>query len=931
MARNLNSGISDKDIEATKLGYTPNARVFVQDVTEDGKLAPYVREIASWTNVTASLSVGGVGTATIQFANANDIFFVNGYPRTFNTGIADTNQRKDYLKSLALNQLTHVKQLDFAKRHDTLLSIHNEVGEGPAEANARFSGNFTNLTTDFGVNAASGPTVKRPGTVPQALMQRVFIDLLGRDGRVYAGFTGVLSQIVDVMTPEEMPSITWIVKDYWRLFSMTEFVVQQGVGFNQLEENLVLEAQAAKGNLNYYMSSPFDGMDGPAVIHILVDIMQGTFCQKVFAQQRADRRGTAFATEAANSPDLFFTREPYFQTVSGISQGKIIRGRPYAGATPLRRVKTITLDEDVVLAGSVLRKGRVIPGRDLGEGILDFDLVEQLTGEILIDRSIREGPQAIAYRATIQKVLQPFQAQRARGDAIMKKVAESTFFEIFFNGNGDLVYQIPRYNNFPGEYSPTATKKKVGSRFRGESEVESTVYEYDFNKAGELDFSPIEDGLPVKGHGFNYLISDLSLENWNLISTEENIVTNVRIPSGFNLVQHDGVIKEGFLTGITRVADVAQLQRRFGLRTTELQQVILPQFMTNQTSQGRRGFQDILALAALTQLNGNAYTGTVNLSFRPDLELGKNTLLLERGKLFYIVGTTHTVAFGKSGGTQLHLGFGHDLGERLPNPWVEARSLLLESPDTSEPLGIQIVNADLDNDPTAKRVELLAGTVPTQAEIQAFGTAPVSISDERYLVRPENFQELERTFGEIRGANNPSVAVKDYVDLDNPPGYVRLTNGFDSETNVPTIKYKLGDVTGACRVHHKLVTKFQALFNAINADIQFNPAWKDLRVFFLGTFVPRHMQRDVTRSLSLHSWGIAVDMIVASKGLAKPPGYIQGNTVPANQLLLPHFSKLGFVWGGLFSGTARDDIHWQYAGRKVYRRAPAGPNPQDND
>ena len=68
-----------------------------------------------------------------------------------------------------------------------------------------------------------------------------------------------------------------------------------------------------------------------------------------------------------------------------------------------------------------------------------------------------------------------------------------------------------------------------------------------------------------------------------------------------------------------------------------------------------------------------------------------------------------------------------------------------------------------------------------------------------------------------------------------------------------------------------------------------------------GCYWPRFKMHDPTRGLSVHSWGIAIDLN-ASSNLPGTPGDM-------NPAIVEVFQRHGFYWGGNFG----DPMHFQYA------------------
>lgn len=70
-----------------------------------------------------------------------------------------------------------------------------------------------------------------------------------------------------------------------------------------------------------------------------------------------------------------------------------------------------------------------------------------------------------------------------------------------------------------------------------------------------------------------------------------------------------------------------------------------------------------------------------------------------------------------------------------------------------------------------------------------------------------------------------------------------------------------------------------------------------------GCYVPRFVERDPSRSISLHTWGIAVDMDAATNG--------RGVTGTMHPQVVQVFKRCGFRWGGDWTYT--DPMHFELA------------------
>ncbi|HLN76450.1 MAG TPA: M15 family metallopeptidase [Nocardioidaceae bacterium] len=104
----------------------------------------------------------------------------------------------------------------------------------------------------------------------------------------------------------------------------------------------------------------------------------------------------------------------------------------------------------------------------------------------------------------------------------------------------------------------------------------------------------------------------------------------------------------------------------------------------------------------------------------------------------------------------------------------------------------------------------------------------------------------------------------------------------------------LGNVTG-----HKVL--FPQLRGALNEVVARGLADQIDPSQFGGCYVPRFIAHDPSKGLSLHTWGIAVDLNV--------PGNQRGTFGQMNRDVVAIFKKWGFAWGGDWSYT--DPMHFE--------------------
>lgn len=105
----------------------------------------------------------------------------------------------------------------------------------------------------------------------------------------------------------------------------------------------------------------------------------------------------------------------------------------------------------------------------------------------------------------------------------------------------------------------------------------------------------------------------------------------------------------------------------------------------------------------------------------------------------------------------------------------------------------------------------------------------------------------------------------------------------------------------AVQFHRLAAAEFAALFEAACKSSGYTPA-------SVQTFVPRHTLWDPSKSLSLHSWGIAVDF---DPSLNPMGGKNSRLRTPEGQIFVKVFRDAGWTWGG--DWNMKDEMHFQRA------------------
>jgi hypothetical protein len=691
--------------KAYQSGYVGKVKVHLQELKPGGKAGHLFRELTHWTQISINRTVGNKGRATISLANVNDRHFDNASQRIFKPEKAEIT--RNYLDDLHRRVLGNVKEINPNRRKTNTFDFQGlrSFDKDDVKRYVEFLYNFDGF--DGGRKAAAQAGGK-PDLPALGLIQRVIIDEQGPDGKWYALFTGIVSSIEDRYTAGEVPVIDLVCLDYWRLFDLSEIVIKTGADpivdsfqFTLLGANAQVAAQNSK----------LADLKAKDILALIMDIVQRTMCwipyslwrerapmpdgtitalydvpDKPYSTSFPDPKSRQVQTVIVSKSN-FFNEEPFWYTPLDPGQQSILPASSYEGHDCLRHYA----EAPPALEGQAKRMQN-------GDEPFDGMQVGQLYSTLLVDKYIENGIQGTPYAFFIAAILQPWETNKAVGSTIVRRVAEATYYDVSITPNGDVLYQIPKYNNCPGEYSPSGALVPEGATpppsaapvtfpfLQGEgnaplanafsNQVATGGKSYESSKwpDGDYDYAPAPEGFSQRHHGFNYVITDVGNRGWRLSSSEEGLVTAVSVPFGQQILQSLGApnLDSTQATGRTPVDDTVDIVARFGLRRFEAQKMSVNNIYNQQNNQA---FMDTFAMALLQQINGRAFGGTLDLSGRPDLDLGKNVYHVERQKLLYVMGISHAIRQGQDRSTTLQVAYGHDISREIVSPFVSTRNI----------------------------------------------------------------------------------------------------------------------------------------------------------------------------------------------------------------------------------------------------------------
>jgi len=148
---------------------------------------------------------------------------------------------------------------------------------------------------------------------------------------------------------------------------------------------------------------------------------------------------------------------------------------------------------------------------------------------------------------------------------------------------------------------------------------------------------------------------------------------------------------------------------------------------------------------------------------------------------------------------------------------------------------------------------------------------------------PDGLIQIEQVFGKFEWKDDP-----------NAQGHILLLSDWEWR-NIKLMR-DIPALPGGKIYGHKLL---EPVFRAVFGEIRDKGLASLLRTYD-GCFAPRHKMLDPGRGLSVHSWGIAIDLNAATN----MPG-MRGDMDPQ---IIEIFRSHGFTWGGDFG----DPMHFQY-------------------
>jgi hypothetical protein len=665
---------------------TPEARVYMyikDKINADDTGERIFVELLGFRQVTTNLTMKGAGTATITFENfksarmryvskrtidmANDtsrntelgqVYFdavMNDFDGLYNKFWRHaTVFRGD--KTLGVDRDREVPFEQWSRARADLISKKHEIIEGSGIPEFK----------DYGKNPSVREQIKNAYpygdgdgsllyVVPFVdLFDQIYVDFKGQDGFWYAGFTGLLTQIIDSFSMTGDQSITLQCKDATVLLDNVSVVT----AWNRLsvaEQNTSL--------LDFVYASEDNTQSGKAAF---VDYFSGNFntIRQIIAkiidvsQQMWQMPETATTSGIKN---VGFEVSPIFKYY-GLS------GRRVRASTKAR-----------------LHVRETTEGGKIGEMVIDpenFSEDFSLTREDYIyDRPVFLDPllydmDNLFIHKLLSSSLSLYKDSMKSADAILNGLTAQMLAYKYIDGNGNLIIELPRYNAMPNleiyggrSYAtivrhtaePLVRNPKAYRVIPSHTEV---VYEQ-----ADVDTSTGEDirWYTILFHGKNYVASSDDLISFSTSIDESALVTvsTIRGVPPFLADLPDALISSTKQYEAVATSDITWLAK-LGVRRYAVQNLYNVKWRDTEDANKVLSY---MASVILERVNAEADSGTIQLSHRPDIQLGRTFINPLRWKSYLVMGVTNTWSPGSPHTTTLQVSYGHPIHKALDYPW----------------------------------------------------------------------------------------------------------------------------------------------------------------------------------------------------------------------------------------------------------------------
>ncbi len=363
-----------------------------------------LKQLTTFDQISSSLSMDGIGTATISFSNKRLSFF-NG-----------------------------IKQPAWAQEVEGDLKLLKKAAE-------LFKMQTNDMLSQIPIQYIEQGKVLLPLVNPYDL---IWIDYRGKDGVWYPGFTGIITGFSDKQRAKSTPSFTIHAKDYRRLMQTTPVVygLNNIADFGDLETILTgFQKEAILTTNIFHQKEP------STIINMVLNVIN-----KMLNIQPKDLE-SFWNYRGASDRSGFIGLKDQEKDIRLFSGAKVLLGALIT-PDPLdkliqdgeRSIQAYNYDDDAEF--DVWAKRRE-------NNTVAIDYYHNPLGWAFHDKIFKDGPSV--YQTILRSQLDLFNIDQESAYNILNKVAQATFSSIYVDQAGNLRYEYPRYETMPSlAEDPTA-------------------------------------------------------------------------------------------------------------------------------------------------------------------------------------------------------------------------------------------------------------------------------------------------------------------------------------------------------------------------------------------------------------------------------------------------------------------------------------------
>jgi hypothetical protein len=503
------------------------------------------------------------------------------------------------------------------------------------------------------------------------VFDQIFIDYRGQDGFWYAGFTGLITRIGDDYFRTGSQQITLQCKDYTCLLDNVSLVT----AWHRLN---VPEQQSTLGDFVASCEANTGASKSP-----LVDVFTGM-----------DKIRDIIREIIKRSQDMWTL--PNLSENYGIKKVKYIDDK----ITDVKKYKGLSARRMNSSSSFIMNP------TDFSQ---DFTLKEtdySCTKLVLLDEALYDMDN-IFLQKMLQNTLALYKDSLKSGDSILNDLVARMLAYKYMDANGNLIIELPKYNAFPNlskyggrgcasvlRHEELTRNVKTGST----EEISGFTESFSYAETKDITFiapakTVVFGAKMVNGvidYHYNYMPNDAAVSEttgWYtlnfhginyVLSTDDFIscTTSIDESTLMNVASIDGLpaylsVGSDLLNSSTYFKGVAtsnmDLLAKLGVRRLQVQNLYNIDLGNGKDSSKLLSY---VSSFVLERHNAGWDSGTIQLSHRPDIQLGRTFLNPLRWKLYYITGISNSWSIGGRHTTTLTVSYGHPVHQTLEQPWT---------------------------------------------------------------------------------------------------------------------------------------------------------------------------------------------------------------------------------------------------------------------